>query len=542
MMIGMVDTNNRSHIRARTARMPPGACRHTRLRGQALILFMVAMLVLGLGVIVLFNTGQTVTKKVQLVNTADAAAYSAAVQEARALNLIAYMNRATVANEVAVAQMVSWYSWTNYTISATDHFNKAILAIRVVLDVLCWGCAEPILGPINRGLRRVARMMKKGRNVEQKVMNLAATAIANLNGAYAMASRVIGVGASTDVAWSIARKVVHENVRDAYIPMAGKGILIRNVAEANHYIDHHIIPDGKNRRGKHPGSRYRAANRFQNVVMEARDPFSRERNGDFLFFKKRGGTDLVGYKNWVGLDTLNFQIDMWLVYKHYKENVPLAWGGGATKDSGRKRKSFRRLARKNKGWRGVFDGKAPDYATKNRYAAYGGALKNGVASSLVLSEPAEGGDPWIKPYGSLPGATLGLPDYSDIANGKATVPYLNGESASANGVDTMDVGPIFTVLVAEKMDTVRTSSHIDGIGGPPDFEAPDKAVRDGLTALSSAQVYFERSRSLMPRLLGADKRELGSLFSPYWQARLVETPCSTRQIVAVSYGAIAPCL
>lgn len=97
-----------------------------KMRGQALILVVLALLVLCLGLVVLFDTGQVVAKKVQLVNTADAAAYSAAVQEARALNLIAYMNRASVANEVAMAQMVSWYSWTNFAISATDHLKDAL--------------------------------------------------------------------------------------------------------------------------------------------------------------------------------------------------------------------------------------------------------------------------------------------------------------------------------------------------------------------------------------------------------------------------------
>jgi hypothetical protein len=86
------------------------------MKGQALILALVTLVVLVIGVIVLFNTGQAVSKKVQLVNTADAAAYSATVQQARAFNMIAYMNRATVANQVAMEQMVSWYSWTNFAI------------------------------------------------------------------------------------------------------------------------------------------------------------------------------------------------------------------------------------------------------------------------------------------------------------------------------------------------------------------------------------------------------------------------------------------
>jgi hypothetical protein len=58
------------------------------------------------------------------------------------------------------------------------------------------------------------------------------------------------------------------------------------------------------------------------------------------------------------------------------------------------------------------------------------------------------------------------------------------------------------------------------------LQAPDAAQNNKMTALASAQVYFDRPQKLFPR---ADKeRELGSLFSPYWQARLVDTPTSVK--------------
>jgi hypothetical protein len=60
------------------------------------------------------NSGQMVTEKMRLTNAADAAAYSAAVVHARALNLDAYTNRAIVANQVAIAQTLSLVSWADY--------------------------------------------------------------------------------------------------------------------------------------------------------------------------------------------------------------------------------------------------------------------------------------------------------------------------------------------------------------------------------------------------------------------------------------------
>ncbi|GGX86310.1 hypothetical protein GJV26_28525 [Massilia dura] len=85
-----------------------------RQRGQALI-FGLFVLVAGLaGMFFMFNTGQLSAEKTKLVNTADAVAYSAAVMHARALNFDAYTNRAMIANEVTIAQMVSVSSWLEY--------------------------------------------------------------------------------------------------------------------------------------------------------------------------------------------------------------------------------------------------------------------------------------------------------------------------------------------------------------------------------------------------------------------------------------------
>jgi hypothetical protein len=85
-----------------------------RQRGQAL-LFGIFLLMAGLaGLFFLFNTGQVTAEKTRLVTTADAAAHGAGVMQARALNYDAYANRALVANEVLVAQMVSLSSWAQY--------------------------------------------------------------------------------------------------------------------------------------------------------------------------------------------------------------------------------------------------------------------------------------------------------------------------------------------------------------------------------------------------------------------------------------------
>jgi hypothetical protein len=70
----------------------------------------VAMLMI-LSLYAMYSMGQQSIEKIKLQNTADAAAYSAAVAEARDYNFSAYTNRAMVANQVAVAQFVGLTSW-----------------------------------------------------------------------------------------------------------------------------------------------------------------------------------------------------------------------------------------------------------------------------------------------------------------------------------------------------------------------------------------------------------------------------------------------
>lgn len=55
-----------------------------------------------------FNSGRAVNQKINLVNAADAAAYSGGQIAARQLNFMAYTNRAMIANEVSVGHMFSY--------------------------------------------------------------------------------------------------------------------------------------------------------------------------------------------------------------------------------------------------------------------------------------------------------------------------------------------------------------------------------------------------------------------------------------------------
>ena len=70
--------------------------------------------VVTLSLVFLYKAGKITSEKMQVQNAADAAAYSVSITEARDLNFMAYTNRAMVANEVAIGQLVGMASWATH--------------------------------------------------------------------------------------------------------------------------------------------------------------------------------------------------------------------------------------------------------------------------------------------------------------------------------------------------------------------------------------------------------------------------------------------
>ena len=81
------------------------------------------MTVLVIGMSFLYKAGKLTSDKMALQNAADAAAYSVSVVEARDLNFASYMNRAIIANEVAIGQMVGLASWAFHWRSFNDYLS-----------------------------------------------------------------------------------------------------------------------------------------------------------------------------------------------------------------------------------------------------------------------------------------------------------------------------------------------------------------------------------------------------------------------------------
>jgi len=85
-----------------------------RQRGQTVLWFLATIAACCCVFSLVYNVGQVTNHKEATINAADAAALSGALVEARMLNFEAYTNRAIIANEVTIAQIVSLDSWLNY--------------------------------------------------------------------------------------------------------------------------------------------------------------------------------------------------------------------------------------------------------------------------------------------------------------------------------------------------------------------------------------------------------------------------------------------
>lgn len=82
-------------------------------QGQALVL---GMLLAGVAIVAFiryFATGQVVAAKARQTHAIDAAAYSGALTQARGMNFMAYVNRAQIGHQLAMAHLVTLGSWAS---------------------------------------------------------------------------------------------------------------------------------------------------------------------------------------------------------------------------------------------------------------------------------------------------------------------------------------------------------------------------------------------------------------------------------------------
>jgi hypothetical protein len=442
-----------------------------RQRGQALVLGLVLLFASVLGLFFLFSTGQTLSTRQRLDNAADAAAWSAAVWRARVLNFNAYSNRAIIAQEVAVAQALTLASWARYFERFTS--NASLLA-----------SAYPPAAAI---------------------LSAASSVAAN--------ARALTEGAAADeIGWRAdpvtgykqlllrSQALMHRSA-DTF----GMGAVANEVARANdpRFFAFAMTDAGGYERFT---TRYLAdpeRERLQQVVLAALDPFTGgPRSEDlrllllpsscvgrtldydkwFRWYRKRGGTAMDGLDRWEAVDTGS--IHDWrrrrFISRSCRDREDLALGWGA--------------------------GEASAAAPLAGLVAYPGNTRDNFMATrlatLDLVDPSAGS----------------FPRYDGIAR----IRDLNYAALDNPRFPATRVA----VLARIEGDRVRTADSLNlGTGRLRLF---DRFAGNRIWSLSAAEVYFRRPAGEAPRI------EYASLYSPYWQARLVE-PSRAERAVAAGY-------
>jgi hypothetical protein len=427
--------------------------------GQAFVLLLPLLAVLAVALLFVFDSGQAVNEKQRLVDATDAAALSAAAWEARALNFESYMNRAIVANEAAVAQSVSLRSWSAY-------MNRLL---PVAATLTSW---VPLLDSATLALRQMWLGFDRAL---QPALTALEGGLSLVDHDLAAAQRVMHV-AAFDVVPATVRAVLAANDPRYRLSRGGEALLARWAAEWATYT-----------------SSYGGAWRWRqsDLVERSMDGFSAARGttfspplaGQLLRIEKRGGTELIDFETWRGVDTLSLHARSGILFGSMRERTPIAWGA------------------------------AENGAYTARQVAHAGSQRtNPRATRLALASMGRS-----RLYRGLPS----LRDLSVEQRNRWAPPVIAVRASVAAG----------ELPLASSALGVRRLVDLSG----RTLETSGPAPAGAYFAQSAANLRFARTDT---RVDGA--RELPSLFNPYWDARLTAVSATDRSLASALDGVLSP--
>lgn len=459
--------------------------------------------------LVLYNSGTLANTKTQLQNAADAGAYSAGVLLARDHNFSAYMNRAMVANQVSVAQLVSMKSFTQD--AAATHKRMGGVAHTIQSNLV------PVIKP--------TWIYAKNLPVE------------SLASAYASAAPAVVQTLDKLIRVFEEAQNMHHQATAINVVFTANEVVKRNDPKASinaltfqtGYTVHQVNDWRDNYTAKHQANGTSAvANRFANTVVskDSTDGFVRDRGSvlpagwisiptpaacpasipilTVYGFDHDGGTLLSNdKKRWLALDATMgagfVACDAVIPYGYPLPADGLGGAGGAAAGNGNRY-----------GSRTGFSGNPSDAKQ------YGGALTNPLTAIPAGRKYNSG------PGTSMDSGTGGLQDYyRDVAATTATP--LN-QTAALNG------GAVpFTIEVQRDGASIRTSSKVLG-NAAATVNAQESLKGDKMRTLATSHAYFYRANADSAAFTKTGwarsdgRKEMANLFNPYWQAELADNP------------------
>lgn len=456
--------------------------RPLRGAGQVLPAAVGLLVVMGGVFYLMVNSGQTVTEKIRVTNAADAAAYSAGIVEARALNYDAYMNRAIVANEIAIAQMVSLASWLDYFATGADNYGANLTQVNLFV------LPDPkvlVLDAAFLGTNYISAYTgMTAQEYADYIIEYGLAPIITLHNGVAEALSLSQAAVRLNLTAGVRQQQIANDVVKAMDPALSAEVVL-----VTHGFD--TFTKSYARSGGSGDERGRLAD----VVTRSRDPFTRERNWtargiDIPFFKKdgalkkRGGTELIGYDEWRAVDTLELH--------------------GRTFGCGKTGLSWCDDIRTPVGWGATeVDAGGGDAGRGYHGNAYGENSTTANRAETYMRRPT---------YAYF----TGIPDSMELRD-------LDPKADISSGV---------TIRVSKDQAAMLTSggaAQAKPSGAMAQFN--DKPAGGKMMALSRAQVFFDR---IAARADG--KQEIGSLYNPYWRVRLVAPTAADKAYAATKQG------
>ncbi len=496
-----------------------GVSLRARPQGQASVFVLVTAAVLVIAALMVYNVGRLNLTRVHLQNAADSAAYSGAVEMARAYNFASYSNRAMVANQVAIAQMVGLASWSRYycLIYSTGKCGKFSPngtgdVIRVALDLV--GGGKPgtlVLKVYTTGSSAIFTKLNTATGLAVTAMDLVVKTLSSASRGYYTAA-LFDLGLSAVNNGGLVRTVLQQNDSKAQISTATLGTGGAAAQAATLSSLNQVKGFIKTYKPLNP-SNGDPNNRFHNIVMASRDTFSRSRSSAEI---PPFTSLLTSVGNCLG-DGVGFMI------------VSSFGFHGSTS-----------LSADNKTW------SAQDKSNIYPLGFMGFGLCVIMAGPIPVPIPLPIPIPGSKGLANVTAAssdndTLSGSTYSGLQ------PYLG----VSNWQKPDYIAPTFTIFAARKKETIVTTDQLQsGSFGPNhniaanSLQTTDAEAGSIMQVAASAGIYFVRplfSDNTTPvagkyNTFGSNVTLYASLFSPYWEPHLLPTPTAITAKIALAQG------
>ena len=427
----------------------------------------------------IFNSSQLLSERQQAKMLADHTAHATATKQARLLNMNAYVNRAQVANEMAIAQAVSLGSWTKYSSSLSRNvgaylfwlpgIGSGLLSLSQQMETV-----NQYIGPYIDGYATAVYATQTA----QDAMNTAANAeFATFPGRFVRANNPdYSVRAIVDTSGlNSPYQILNKHTGNERKRMAE----VLNSTKAESFIG--------GRKEKHD---------YPTIYFPGRTapfPFPKLKKRTFavpvprIDIKKRGGAELVSLDEWKSVDTLS--LHSWSKYlkvswkgvkvKTQRIEMPLGYGSAAVSNTG-----------KDSSWQAR--------------ASYGGSNTTNPKATK-RAQYADSRPTWDVRSDARARRVVGVPDYYELKDLTQTDPVFNYTYGVSKDVSRLKI--------ANKNSQVDVGSEL--------LDYADNMDSGKMYAMSRAQVYFQRPWELEVQG-NTIQHESGSLFSPYWQVKITD--------------------